>query len=135
MEKVIYDIIRLKKSLRNLESDATFRKLVDWYGYLLARDLVEVLYDKGELKGFIEYVRLPKEPKELNDIYELIDHDHIKDAAVLFVNNACAIDDSTLKTLKRRVIDKNKGVTSYIWHRSRDGKLRRFNARTAAKIR
>jgi len=134
MEKVIYDIIHLKKSLKNLESDATFRKLVDWYGYLLARDLVEVLYDKDKLKGFIEYVRLPKEPKELSDIYGLIDYDHIKDAAVLFVNNVCAVDDETLKTLRRRVISKNKGVKSYVWHRSKDGKLRRFNAKHAATI-
>jgi len=124
MNKIIQDIITLKKSRNLVEDDATNEKQHLWYDFALKNGLVIVLYQGNELLGFLEFVRLSEPPKVYDDIYK--DKSNYVDGNTCFVSNCIADNSNTLWQLKRKLLDMNKDISYYVWHRKKNDRLLSF---------
>ena len=119
--KEILDIINLKNKVGLAEEDATFRKQVQWYHYLLSNGMVELFYDNGKLIGFIEWIRLNFIPKNISEIYKEVGNDYTK-GKVAFVCNAISLNKALYK-LRVKAINKVKDADLICFHRKKTGKI------------
>jgi len=125
MTKIIKDIIELKKKHNLLEEDATDENQSMWYAFALSNGLVETLYDNNsKLLGFFEYVRLNKIPKSLDDLPNC--YSDFVTGNILFVANAISTCHKTMWKLKQIVVEKNKDVLCFVWHRKTDDSIKVF---------
>ena len=127
LSKMILDIIDFKTELNLLESDFTFEGAVDWYCWAIPMGLVETEYDREELVGYAEWVRLPTIPTDFNSI--TLQYDKIKTAPILLVANLAAKDKEVLMRLKQKIAEHNPDWTTVVWHHKDKG-FRTFNRTT-----
>lgn len=120
--KQICDIIELKDSVGLVEKDATFRKQVQWYFYLLSHGQVEMEYDGDKLVGFIEWVRLKEKPNRREDIYRESGYCDYTKGPIAFVCNAISLKKALYK-LRVRAINKVKDADLICFHRKKTGKI------------
>lgn len=120
--KVICDIISLKEKVGLVEKDATFRKQVQWYHYLLSCGQIEMEYEGDKLVGFIEWVRLNEKPKHLEDIYRDVGYSDFTKGPIAFVCNAISLNKALYK-LRVRAINKVKSAELICFHRKKTGKI------------
>jgi hypothetical protein len=129
MSKVIMDIIELKQSRGLVEKDWTFEKQVDWLQYAIPLGLVVVKYVDGELKGYLEYVRLNDIPTDINNIP--LDYDAITNGPVGFISGVVADSVKTILELKEMAMEKNKDKNWFVlvWHNKKNDIWRVFKRR------
>lgn len=120
--QTIFDIINLKNEVGLVEEDATFRKQVQWYHYLLSEGQVELEYDGNKLIGFIEWVRLNDKPEKLSDIYREIGGRDFTKGRIAFVCNAISLKKALYK-LRVRAINKVKDAELICFHRKKTGEI------------
>lgn len=125
MMKEIIDIINLKEQVGLKEEDATFRKQVQWYNYLLSNNMVELEYDGDKLIGFIEWVHISTRPKDISSISQDIGYCDFTKGPVALVCNAISLKKAIYK-LRMRFLNKIKDVELICWHRKKSNKMLYF---------
>ena len=99
----------------NLSPESSDLELLAWYKYGVEEGMVEYLTDgKGNVIGFLDWVRLREVPKSMAHAKELFDGS--KTGPVLFMANCVAPDLHSLMVLGRRAVDKNKDSQIMCYH-------------------
>ena len=125
IDKVIDDIIALKVKHHLLEDNWSFDGQVKWLQWAIPQGLVIVAYVNGELKGYMEFVRLDKVPTDIHKVE--LDYDRIKVAPVAFATQAISDSSIASKMLKAIFFNVNKDASVFVWHRKHNNKWKIFN--------
>ena len=131
IDKVIDDIIALKIRHHLLEDNWSFDGQVKWLQWAIPQGLVIVAYVNGELKGYMEFVRLDKVPTNIHKVD--LDYDRIKTAPVAFATQAISEDKLASKVLKQIFFNINKSANVFVWHKKITNKWKVFNNRRRVK--
>jgi hypothetical protein len=110
-------IVALKVRHDNLESDFNPEISAEWYEYALSKGMVELLYYKDKLVGFLETIRLNYVPANLDDI----SMDESGDVAL--VANVVAGNLRDLLKLKTRAIRNHLDCRIFVWHSKKDNRM------------
>ena len=129
--KVIDDIIALKIRHHLLEDNWSFDGQVKWLQWAIPQGLVIVAYVNGELKGYMEFVRLDTVPTDIHHVQ--IDYDRIKTAPVAFATQAISEDKLASKVLKQIFFNINKSANVFVWHKKITNQWKVFNNRRRVK--
>lgn len=110
-------IVALKIRHDNLESDFEPEASAEWYEYALNRGMIELLFSKDELTGFLETVRLNYIPENTHDLKL----DELGDVAL--VANVVAQNLRDLLKLKSKAIANHLDCRIFIWHSKKDNRM------------
>ena len=107
------EIVALKMRSDNMESDFEPEASARWYEYALSKGMVELLFYKDILTGFIETVRTREVPKDFMNVVP------DETGSIAYVVNIVAQNLKDLLKLKTRAIAQHMDCTTFVWYRDR----------------
>lgn len=129
-EQVIRDIVEATEKA-GLSPETSYEGKWLWYSFAYDKGLLEYIYDKNGLVGFVDWIRLPRIPESMQDILNFVDWKVYKTAPVFVALNSVILRGwHTLKILKRKALyEKNRDCRVFAWHNHKTGKMRTFKRR------